>query len=438
MFSRQEEKRNSLIRAMVELSSNQNTTKQDEPMFPFRTWELIWYSVIFVVGALGNSLVCLTFFKSSLAFRSTPFNKYLCSLAVADMLLAVVVLPVYILCTPVFDHPRGIWGDVLCKTITGYFPSFYFSNVSEYSLILISLNRLNILQKYPMSISNNSIDKQRPSRLAIAAAWIIPFAVQCPAFYLLEYKGKRKPVLGNYCTFHWGREATLSSKIYGGVYLIILGLIPLTIYIYSFYVIGKCLLKEEKMLSVKLRRNSFSDGYRYFHYWQVIERRRVTVKILMSATAVFLVCWIPNKIMFFMVNCMGEKNTTFTVNSVIYQIGVLIGFTGSCVNPFLYALQSSVFRGHAEKALKSLLPNCLNGIFEYRKIGNVSQKNQKTASSAKISKQVDRKRHVHSPTTSLRSTTPSKSYGTTEQCKKDTPPPKINVIAHNRYLAYSV
>ena len=209
---------------MVDVSLQQNTAKQDDDLFPFCTWQLVWYSVILVIGALGNSLVCLTFFKSSLAFRSIPFNKYLCSLAVADMLLAVVVVPVYILCTPVFKHPSGTWGDVLCKTVTGNFPSFYFSSVSENSLILISLNRSHILKKSPMPISDISIGKWS-LRFSIAAAWVIPLAVLSPQFFLLEYKRKRKPFLGNYCMFRWGREATSTAKIYGGAHLILLGLL---------------------------------------------------------------------------------------------------------------------------------------------------------------------------------------------------------------------
>ena len=340
---------------------------QDKVTFPLRYWEMVWYSVILLTGGLGNLLVCLVFCKSSSVFRSTPFNKYICSLAVADIFLALIALPNYLLSTPIFNHPRGGWGDILCRTISGDFLPFYFSIVSEYLLIVICLERLQALHAFPRAFPNDSSRRQR-AWLLIATAWFIPFLIEAPrAFYFLEYKRDQNPLIGNHCTFVWGEEPTLTAKTYSGITLLCYSFIPLAIFVFSLYTIRKCLLREEKRVSGRIKGNTFNDGYRYFQCWRIVQRRHKTVKISMIAVAVFVLCWIPNEVMFFMVSYMGDtKHTTFTWNSAVYQIGVLIRFTGSCINPFLYAWQSGEFRKHSKKVIKSFVPQCSNDDLEYR------------------------------------------------------------------------
>ena len=358
---------------MAHVSSN--LTIKEETTFPLRYWELAWCSLILITGALGNLLVCLVIYKSSSVFRLTPFNMFLCSLAVTDMLLALVVLPNYVLSTSIFRHPVGIWGDVMCKTITGDFLTFYFSNVSGYALILITLERVRAVQMFAANTFKNSSRNTRTAWLSIVITWLIPFTVQCPeAFYLLEYKRNKPPVIGNHCIFLWGGKPTLNAKIYGAAILIFEGLIPLVIFACSFCYIGKGLLEEEKRVFGGTQRDAFTEGYRYYNSWQMVKRRQRTAKVLMVASVVYVVCWMPNKIMFFMVNYLGQggKYSKFTWNCPVYQIGILIGFTGSCINPYLYAWQSKEFRKRSKKVLKSLLPKCLQDDFEYRQIENTN------------------------------------------------------------------
>ena len=152
------------------------------------------------------------------------------------------------------------------------FLTFYFSAASEYSLILISFERLRALHRFPMNVSHNPTRRRR-TWLSIFAAWVIPFAFQRPkAACLLEFKSEREPVIGNYCRFIWGRTPTLRAKIYGGVILIAEGIVPLVIFIYSFYNIRKYLSKEEKRVSGQTQGTPFSDGYKYYICWQIMER----------------------------------------------------------------------------------------------------------------------------------------------------------------------
>ena len=51
--------------------------------------------------------------------------------------------------------------------------------------------------------------------------------------------------------------------------------------------------------------DSLDEGYRYYNCWKMMIRGQKTVKVLAITSVVYAVCWIPNKIMFLMVNyCM--------------------------------------------------------------------------------------------------------------------------------------
>ena len=230
---------------------------------------------------------------------------------------------------------------------------------------MISLERLRTVRKFPFTASPNSARRWK-IWLSIVTVWFIPLLSEGPkAIYLLEYKREGVASIGSYCTFIWRREPALSAKMFSGVILIVEGLVPLVIFISCFHNIRKCLLREENRLSGRKAGNAFNEGYQYYLCWQIVQRRHTTAKILMIATAAFVVCWIPNKIMFFMISYIGEKHSSLTWNSPVYQIGILLGFTGSCINPFLYALQSREFRKHSKKALSSLLPKSVNDDFGY-------------------------------------------------------------------------
>ena len=411
-------------------------TVTDGTTFPLRAWELIWYTIILLTGTFGNLLVCLVIYKSSSVFRSTPFNMYLCSLAIADTLLALVVLPNYMLSTSIFHHPTGVMGDVMCKTITGDFLTFYFSTVSEYSLMLISLERLHTVRKFPMTLSVHSRSQRRRAWLSIAAAWFVPFTFEGPkAIYFLEYKRAHSPVIGNYCTFIWAGEPTLCAQIYASILLIAESFIPLVIFIFSFYNIRKCLVKEEKRLTERMGGgDSFNQGYKYFSCFQIFERRRKTVKTLMIVTTVFVICWIPDKIMFFIMTYMGDKHTRFTWNSPEYQAGILVRFTGSCINPFLYALRSKEFRKHSEKALKRLIPRCLNDDSEYKQIQNERQKslkhNQNNFVQQKVITEPDREKRIDS--------TAADPHSDRESNRLDTRTPSVNSAMENQHHIHRI
>ena len=71
--------------------------------FPFRVWELLWYLCIFLVGTIGNSLVIIVIIRSKKIDGGALINILVLTLAVVDMIISIIGLPIYILQTDLFD-----------------------------------------------------------------------------------------------------------------------------------------------------------------------------------------------------------------------------------------------------------------------------------------------------------------------------------------------
>lgn len=61
--------------------------------FGLRVWQLLWYIWISIAGCVGNSIVIYITFKSSDIQRKTPFNVYLLTLAIVDLIISIFAIP---------------------------------------------------------------------------------------------------------------------------------------------------------------------------------------------------------------------------------------------------------------------------------------------------------------------------------------------------------
>ena len=329
--------------------------------FELQTWELVWHCLILVIGGLGNLVVCLVILKSPPNFKSTPFNMYLLSLAVADLLLALITLPNYLLSTAVFNHPTGSNGDALCKTLTGYFVPWWLTAASEYSIVALSFERLSSVKAsiYVNSMNDSRITSNWRVKLGIFLIWFMAFLVQLPTCVGIVYNSN-KPTVGNFCSFFWANSST-AALIDGIVVLFALSIIPLLLFFFAYYQIRSYLRQEEKRFgsrSAARQTNfrgdeNFYSGYRYYQCWKIMQQRQRTVRIVLLAMMASFVCWTPNKVMYFLLRYKGAEIIRW--NSAGFQVGLLLGFSNSCVNPFLYALQSEEFLEHCKQTFPCLV-----------------------------------------------------------------------------------
>ena len=144
-------------------------------------WTIVLWTallVLIVVNIVGNSLVCwiikknkemrynsVVINKSALnfllgsglmflfswphSFPRTHLNYLIVNLAVADMMFAIFVVPLFIV-KIAGVHPDGIGGLVLCKLVTGGNLSWFGAASSIVTLVAIAFERYNAVL-YPFN-----------------------------------------------------------------------------------------------------------------------------------------------------------------------------------------------------------------------------------------------------------------------------------------------
>lgn len=96
------------------------------------------FSFMVVMDLVGNSLVVLVFFLNK--STRTAMNKLVLNLATADMVVAIFVAIQFVI-GPMYKHPSGTTGALVCKFLTGGTMAWTAALVSACNLVAISVER---------------------------------------------------------------------------------------------------------------------------------------------------------------------------------------------------------------------------------------------------------------------------------------------------------
>ena len=175
----------------------------------------------------------------------------------------------------------------------------------------------------------------------IAIAWFLGFLRELPVLVGIRHASDNITV-GSSC-YYWPDQ---SANIFiFAVLFISQYLAPAVIFLVNFYRIKKRLTRLGGTLNVALA----DERERV----KIMRRKKRTIRIMFMVLIIFLLFWTPNNVMYLLFQYAGDSNVTW--NSNYYQFGIILGFSSSCVNPFLYAFQSKQFRVHCGKFLRKLL-----------------------------------------------------------------------------------
>uniref|UniRef100_A0A8B9UJA9 Dopamine receptor D4 n=6 Tax=Anatidae TaxID=8830 RepID=A0A8B9UJA9_9AVES len=140
--------------------------------------------ILLIVG--GNGLVCLSVCTER-ALKTTT-NYFIVSLAVADLLLAVLVLPLFVYS----EFQGGVWSlsTVLCDALMTM--DVMLCTASIFNLCAISVDRF-IAVSVPLNYNRRQIDLRQ--LILISTTWIFAFAVASPVIFGLNNVPNRDPSL---------------------------------------------------------------------------------------------------------------------------------------------------------------------------------------------------------------------------------------------------
>eukprot|EP00057_Strongylocentrotus_purpuratus_P001750 XP_001201266.1 PREDICTED: histamine H3 receptor-like [Strongylocentrotus purpuratus] len=120
--------------------------------------------VVITVTVAGNSLVIVSYLQDN-HIRRVAGNQFILNLSIADLLVGLVSLPLYL---QNLLLKRWVLGDIFCKLYTTF--DYCVVSVSVLTVIYISLDRYWIVMK---KLEYKSFLTKRRSQIMIVAAWLV-------------------------------------------------------------------------------------------------------------------------------------------------------------------------------------------------------------------------------------------------------------------------
>ncbi|NXY57830.1 NMUR2 protein, partial [Callaeas wilsoni] len=284
------------------------------------------YSVIFVVGVVGNFLVCLVILKHR--NMKTPTNYYLFSLAVSDLLVLLFGMPLEVY--EMWSNYPFLFGPVGCYLKTALFETVCFASIL--SVTTLSVERyIAILHPFRAKLEST----RRRALRTIVALWVLSVLFALPNTGTHGIALQRFPngtlVPGSAtCTvvmplWVYNCIVQITSFLF---YVLPMGVISVLYYLMGLRLKGDESLEVEEM-AVNVQRPS----------------RKSVTKMLFVLVIVFAICWAPfhiDRLFFsFVVEWTEPLANTF---NLIHVVSGVFFYLSSATNPIIYNLLSQRFR----------------------------------------------------------------------------------------------
>ncbi|XP_062333100.1 D(1) dopamine receptor [Osmerus eperlanus] len=327
-------------------------------------------SLLILTTLLGNTLVCVAVTKFR-HLRSKVTNFFVISLAVSDLLVAILVMPWKAVAEIVGFWPFGSF----CDTWVAF--DIMCSTASILNLCVISVDR------YWAISSPFRYERKMTPRVAfvmISVAWTLSVLISFIPVQLNWHKAQTKasildpagsagPLGPNGTAAALGPENCDSSlnRTYAISTSLISFYIPVGIMVATYTQIYRIAHRQIRRISAleraaesaKNRHNSMggdsSMGESESSFKMTFKRETKVLKTLSVIMGVFVCCWLP----FFILNCMvpfcepspsGGGESFPCISPTTFNVFVWCGWANSSLNPIIYA-----FNADFRKAFSILL-----------------------------------------------------------------------------------
>ncbi|KAM9231234.1 neuromedin-U receptor 1 [Leptosomus discolor] len=301
------------------------------------------YLLIFVVGAVGNTLTCIVILRHR--FMRTPTNYYLFSLAVSDLLVLLLGMPLEL-----YD----LWSNYpfLLGASGCYFKTLLFEAVCFASILNVTALSVERYIAVVHPLKAKYVVTRNHAKRVIVTIWVLSVVCSIPNTSLhglqsLYVPGRGQVPDSEICTLVKPR---LTYNLIIQITTIVFFFLPMgTISILHLLIALQ--LKKEKMLEAL---GAKSGGGCYCHNTQgqkKVKRRQVT-KMLFVLVVVFGICWAP----FHTDRLVWSFISTWTSHMLhmfqyVHIISGVFFYLSSAANPILYNLMSTRFREMFKEAM---------------------------------------------------------------------------------------
>lgn len=268
-----------------------------------------------LVTILGNSVVIVSI--SHFKQLHNPTNVLILSLAFADLLVGVIVMPFSAIRT---IHGCWFYGDALCLLHSSL--DMFLTTVSIFHLICIAVDRQQAICN-PLQYSR---------KFSMSVAWIMvcaSWALAAVYSYGLLYSKANVAGLEDYMVSIncLGSCNLLFNPLWGILDSITAFFFPCTVmvclYTKIFIVAKEHVRKIRDMSSCSTNRGRCGLIKKSEH------KAAQTLGIVLGA---FIFCWMP-----FFINSIIDAYTSFSTPAAMFETFVWLGYFNSSINPIIYA-----------------------------------------------------------------------------------------------------
>ncbi|XP_048850631.1 5-hydroxytryptamine receptor 4-like [Brienomyrus brachyistius] len=250
----------------------------------------------------------------------TPTNIFIVSLAMADLLVAVLVMPFSLVRTV----DRWMFGKPVC--IAHSLLDMAFCTSSIFSLVCIALDRYLAVCD-PLRYSTRM--SRRKISCLLLLSWFVPVVVSGPIVALGQVVDEHAKGHGpTKCVF-------VMTTPFAVLAFTVSFLLPTVFMATAYWKIFMVAQKQVRRINtVENQVTAFQ-----FHPDSTARRERKAAKTLGIILGAYLLCWPP----FFIAN-LAHPLLGSSINSWVMEVVLWLGYANSALNPILYAFFNAAFR----------------------------------------------------------------------------------------------
>ncbi|XP_055269603.1 C-C chemokine receptor type 1 [Moschus berezovskii] len=280
------------------------------------------YSVVFVIGLIGNILVVLVLMQYRRLRSMTSI--YLLNLAISDLIF-LFTLPFWI------DYKvkdDWVFGDAMCRLLSGFYFMGLYSEI--FFIILLTIDRYLAIVHAVFALRARTVTFGIITSIVI---WVLAILASIPGLYFSKTQWE---FTHHTCSLHFPSESFTRWKQFQALKLNIIGLIlPLLVMIVCYTGIIKILLRRPN------------------------EKKAKAVRLIFAIMIIFFLFWTPYNLSVFV---SAFQDSLFTHKceqsrqlDLAIQVTEVIAYTHCCVNPVIYVFVGERFRRYLRQLFHRLV-----------------------------------------------------------------------------------
>ncbi|KAI4890978.1 hypothetical protein NFI96_023543 [Prochilodus magdalenae] len=286
------------------------------------------YVLIFGLAVVGNGAVLVLLCRKK-ALQS-PSTFFICSLALSDLLIAIVCVPASML-----QHFFTNWlaGDFLCKLVP--FLQVTAIATSILTMTCIAVERFQGIL-YPLHVRNRYI--LHSSIRMLVAVWLVALAIAAPMWFVQKVEVKYDFLFDIHhtcCLEVWPNPQQRQG--YTACLFVLVFLAPMVTMGVLYGKIMRELWGKHRVHEAMFQTLPGSEINK------ITRRKRRAVRMMATVVLLFGACWAPFHLVSLLLD-YGKLDLDLDSEFLLVSLVQILGFSNSVCNPLVYAALNTNFK----------------------------------------------------------------------------------------------